>query len=243
MSLITGIIVKSIKYKDSSKIIYVITNDGLMSLLVRGANNIKAKNFGYSQILTKISFDYVDGKETKFNILKQAVIKDNFTLLKSDYQKMQISFLILEYAYEFINHIDDKKLFYEFLEYTLKNLTSNNELIYSIIFRLKLLYLLGIGPVFSKCIDCMKDENLIGFSLNKSGMICKSCFKNDEQLFVGNSLLVIRILFLTKPHDINNTLLESLDINFEKINLFLNLYYDRYLGFKSKVEKVIEKMK
>lgn len=242
MSLLTGVIIKSISYQDTSKIIYVITKEGLMSLLVRGANSIKAKNFGYSQIITKISYDYVDGKNTKFNILKQAEIKDNYSLLKSNYRKMQIAFLILEYSYEFINHIDDKDLFYEFLDYTLENISNNNESIYSIIFRLKLLYLLGIGPVFSKCIECKKDDNLIGFSLDKAGMICKSCFKNDEQLFVGKSLLAMRVLFLTKPLDINNILLDSLEINFEEINLFLNLYYDKYLGFKSKVEKVIKKM-
>ena len=242
MSLLTGIIVKSINYQDSSKIIYVITKDGLMSLLVRGANKIKAKNFGYSQIITKISFDYLDGKDKKFNILKQAEIKDNYSLLKSNYEKMQIAFLVLEYAYEFINHINDQALFYDFLNYTLKNITENNELIYVLIFKLKLLYLLGIAPVFSKCIECNKDENLIGFSFDKAGMICKTCFNDKENLFTGSSLLIIRVLFLTKPQDINNELLNSLDINFEEISLFLNLYYQKYLGFNSKVEKVIKKM-
>lgn len=242
MILLEGIIVKSIKYQDSSKIIYLITKNGLMSLLVRGANNIKAKNFSYSQLITKITFDYLDGKEQKFNILKQAKIVDNYSILKSDYMKIQTGFLILEYAYEFINHIDNKKLFYEFLEYTLDNLSKNNELIYSIIFRIKLLYLLGIAPVFNKCIKCHKDENLIGFSLDKSGMICKSCYKNDEYLYTGKSLLTMRVLFLTKPQDLNNKLFDSLEINFNDINLFLNLYYDKYLGFKSKVDKVIKKM-
>lgn len=155
---------------------------------------------------------------------------------------MQISFLILEYSYEFINHIENKELFYDFLEYTLNNITRNNELIYSLIFRLKLLYLLGIGPIFSKCIECNKDINLVGFSFDKAGMICKFCFKNDEQLYVNDSLLTIRVLFLTKPQDINNLLFDSLDINFDEINLFLNIYYDKYLGFKSKVDKVITKM-
>ena len=38
-----GIVIKTIKYQETSKIVYVLCEDGLVSLLMRNANNFKSK--------------------------------------------------------------------------------------------------------------------------------------------------------------------------------------------------------
>ena len=52
-----GIIIKSTKYQDTSKLVYVLTSDGLNTYLVRNAFNFKSKNYSYALEMTKISFD------------------------------------------------------------------------------------------------------------------------------------------------------------------------------------------
>ena len=40
-----GIVIKTIKYQETSKIVYVLCEDGLVSLLMRNANNFSLSTY------------------------------------------------------------------------------------------------------------------------------------------------------------------------------------------------------
>lgn len=236
-----GIIVKSIDYKDYSKLVYIISEGGLETLLVKGAKKPKSRNFAYSQILTKIDYSKVETKT--FDILTTAQIINNYSNIKEDYVKTKSAYLVLELSYQFINHIEQKKLFFLFLDEILQKLNdSEYSWGFELVFRLKLLYLLGVGPVFTKCVICESRENIRGFSLYHGGTKCFNCSDNLDNFYQDDIIQFAKILYLTKLEYLNDDFFSTLPNIYNDINEFLNIYYNYFLGYTSKVSKVFESL-
>ena len=77
MELTEGIILKTIKYQENSKLCYIITKDGLETALVRASLDYKSKNFSYSQELTKINFAISKSKKNSFDIMTTGALVDS----------------------------------------------------------------------------------------------------------------------------------------------------------------------
>ncbi len=231
MELIEGIVVKTIDYLEKDKIIYLITPKGKVSLILKGAKNIKSGTFMYSNEISKIEYD------SSKNYLTAGRLLDSYVNIKLNYDKFSSVLLIIEISYLLVDHIDDYKTFYNFLSDILKLINDGqNHLLLNIIFRLKILYLLGVAPVFNKCVECDSRENLIGFSFYGGGMKCSSHIENNDYIYDNQVISVLRVLYNTKLNEINL----NMDIDFGSLDDFLTRYYEYYLGFKSKVKKIIE---
>ena len=113
--------------------------------------------------------------------------------------------------YESTQHASsDFNTFYQFLDEILFLLDQNYHPYYLLIFRVKLLYLLGIGPVFSKCVLCGERDNLIGFDFLKGGMKCATCASNAGIYHNQEVIQLLRLLYLTKLEDLSFELLKKL---------------------------------
>lgn len=243
MDLEVGIVIKSIKYQETSKIITILNNGGLSTYYVRGGASYKSKNFSYSNELTKIAFDYTEGKNKGFKILKSGNILDNYSNIKQDYTKLANAILILELTNQLGAHINDFTTFYSFLEEILAKLNSNNYSdYYYIIFRLKLLYLLGVGPQFTRCVVCGKKEDLVGFKFTSGGMECIDCLDDRNSLISKDLTNSLKVLYLMKLDAMDDEFFKNLEFDLALINEFLDRYYNHFLGYSSKANKVLEKL-
>ncbi|MFA5543760.1 MAG: DNA repair protein RecO [Bacilli bacterium] len=233
MELTEGIVVKSSDYRDNDKIIYLITNNGKMSLILKSAKKVHSKTFNYSHELSKLLFGSSKNYLTTGNVLTNyAYIKTNINVLKS-------ALIITEISYELIDHINDYKVFYSFLSDVLNMINNgiNNELL-EIVFRVKILYLLGVAPVFNKCVDCEAKNDLVGFSFYDGGMKCILHNNNIDYLYNNDVISQLKGLYLQKIDKIN----VNQHIDYQSLDSFLNRYYDTFLGFKSKVKVVFSKI-
>lgn len=242
MELREGIVVKSQKYQENSKIITIVNSDGLDTYLVRAGSNLKSRNFGYSQELTKIGYDFNKGRGS-FNILTTGKIIDSYKGIKSDLEKLNDALLIIEATNQLGIHLSDFKTFYQFLDEILFLLDQNYHPYYLLIFRVKLLYLLGIGPIFSKCMDCGSRENLVGFDFLKGGMKCGECMSDASIYHDQEVIQLLRLLYLTKMESLTLDFLNRLPKLREEASAFLDRYYEHFLGFKSRASRVLKKMK
>lgn len=232
-----GIIVKSIDYKDYSKLVYLINEEGLATLLVKGAKKPKSRNFSYSQILTKIRYSKVDTKT--FDILTTGQIINNYSNIKENIIKTKSAYQVMELSYQFTNHIEDKQLFFVFLDEILSKMNDTPySSIFELVFRLKLLYLLGVGPIFSRCIVCNSRENLRGFSIYHGGSKCVNCIEQTDHFYDDEVVKFVRLLYTTKFEFFTEELLALLPDIYNQVNDFLNIYYNHFLGYTSKVAKV-----
>lgn len=237
MTLEKGIVLKTIDYQENSKIIYIMTENGLKSAIVRGAKKLKSKTFSYAQPITYIEFNI-----QKERYIDACNVIDYFNNIKLDFKRITSSLKIVEISYLLGDHITDYQIFFNFLVEILSliNKDEQNYLFYELVFRIKTLYLLGVAPVLNKCVDCGKKENLVGFSFNSGGMKCNKCINTDDFIYPSDTIETVRIMYLKKL----NVLVElidsnQIDFNYEKVDHFLNLYYSQYLGFTSKVNEVL----
>ena len=82
MRLNEGIIVKSLKYQETSKIITIINEEELATYFVKGGANFKSRNFSYSNELTKIGYDFSQKTKDSLKILTTGTIIDNYSSIK-----------------------------------------------------------------------------------------------------------------------------------------------------------------
>ena len=226
MELEQGIVLKTIDYQENSKIIYLLTNNGIKSAVVRGAKNLKSHTYSYAQPLVKIEFEL---KKDRF--IGAFKIIDNYNNIKLNYDKLTHALKIIEICYTLGEHITDSKLFFNFTSQILDliNNKDNNFDIYELIFKIKTLYLLGVAPVFSKCVICDSKEDLFGFSFNNGGMKCSNCIKSEDFIYPKETITEIKNIYLIKLNELNLLINDNkLKYNYEKINRFLELYYEQY---------------
>lgn len=55
-----GIVLRSIDYKENSKICYMLTEQGLLSIRALGTKGYKNKNFNFSEILNNCEMEITD---------------------------------------------------------------------------------------------------------------------------------------------------------------------------------------
>ena len=72
-------------------------------------------------------------------------------------------------------------------------------------------------------------------------MKCSNCIKTDDFIYPKETVLEIKTIYLIKLDQlillIND---KQLKYDYNKISRFLELYYEQYLGFVSKVNKVLK---
>ena len=236
MELQEGIIVKTINYKESSKIIYIITSGGLDSIEVKGANKLNGHSHIYANLLSKIAYN------SSKHFFKSGKVLNNYVNIKTNISKLNSALQILELAYSLIEHITDFTIFYNFLDEILDLIdTKDNYEYYESIFFIKTLYLLGIAPSLNACVKCGKRENLLGFVFNMGGMICTDCYDQSYVLYESgtNTINNIRYLYYTKLDVLKEN---EKEMNFSDIRRFYQRYYFEYLGYESKSYKILSKI-
>ena len=235
-----GIVIKSNKYQEASKIIHVLTKDGMESFLVRSANNFKSKNYSYAQEVTKISFD--TSKKNSFEILTTGMVLDNYSNIKLDSKRLFDICEIIEMIYSLSSHVNDNKVFYDFVCNVFNSINNDYNRYYLIIFKVKLLYLLGVGPQFKEgCAICGKNE-LYAFDLEAGKAFCKEHFHLTDVSLYDSEFEVFRFLYLAKYEYLTNEVLIKLPNYVDYLDEFLNKYYDYYLGYKGKVRRIVKKI-
>lgn len=244
MKLRRGIVLKTIKYQDNSKILYILTEDGLMSVLSRNSLNLKSKNYAYSKENLLIEFDVHESNKNTFDIITTGKVVNNFYSINTDYQKLLVSVEILCLTYDYVNFIDQKNKLFGLVESILVKLDtekySENKLylFYTFIFKLKLLYLLGIGLNLNSCSDC-GSENIVGIDNETLTFKCNKHSQNRNKELVE----VLRILYLGKVEMFNEEILKSLEVFMTEIKQFINVYYDKFLTVNKKSETILNKLK
>lgn len=244
MDLREGIVLKTIKYQDSSKILYILTQDGLISVLSRNSLNLKSKNYAYSKENTLIGFDIRESNKNTFDIITTGKVINNFCDINNVYQKLIIAVEVLYLAYEYANFTDEKRKLFNLVKEILVKLNDEhynnvrNYVFYSYIFKLKLLYLLGVGLNLNSCSDC-GSEDIVGIDNETMTFKCSKHSKNNNKELIE----VLRILYLGKIELFNEEIINSLEVFNIEIKQFLEVYYEKFLTINKKNEMILNKIK
>ena len=236
---IEGIIVSEVDYKESSKIINVLTPEyGIIGIVARGTKKVKSNLSGVTSKLT-YGYFHVNYKENGLSTLIEVDVIDRFKNIRKDINLMSYSIYILELADKVYKH-DNDSMIYELLIASLKKIDEGYDYkVISNIFELKLLDFLGIRPVVDECVNCGSKLDIVTISSYRGGYLCKNCC-NGEVIVNIKTIKLLRMFYYV---DISK--ITKLDIT-ENIKMelsrFIYDYYDRYSGIYLKSREFLQNL-
>jgi len=208
-----GLIYKIQPYQETSRLLFVYTPVGKLTLLAKGAQKLSQKTRVIGQFLTRISFEETPGKT--FIVLKNPKVLQDYENIKNDYALTKHAALILEIVDKFTIDIEDHQSIYDEMVLAL---SQDDIKLSSLAFSLKMLKPLGYE------IDLTADGRVIrGISVEKGGLVYENeGFSVDLDTKDAISLLKLYYLPYNEHSDV---LVESI----HRIESFILRYYEYHL--------------
>lgn len=229
LEYIEGIVLKKIDYKESSNIVYIYTNMGLRSVLVHGIKKAKSPYLNLCRVLNHVGL-HVTGKDLL--TLRDGDVLRDFRDLKKDLEQFTYALHISELLYFFANHEHDHEKLLQFVLkiFQLCEQKTEQYIPYMNMIELKLLYLLGVNPMFQHCVSCDRTD-VLSFSIREGGMQCPDHFKREE---IEVSQAAINLMMELYYHDLQNPQPFHYDNeSLKELRLVLDKYYEYHLNFRS----------
>ena len=235
MDEVEGIIVNEIDYRDKSKIISALTNKGLIGMIAKGCKSPKSMLRYCTDKLTYGKF-YIKYKENKLSILNNFDSYSNFKNIKIDFNKLGFTMYLLDLSYQVAKENFNENIYYNLVDALKKIEDGINPLVMTNILELKFLTFLGVEPILDRCSICMNQNNIIGLSTSKGGLVCSNCFQND-MLVDEKVIKLIRLYYYIDIKKIDSFNVDKKFVN--DINRFIDDYYEKYTGLYLNGKKIV----
>ncbi|OEF96218.1 DNA repair protein RecO [Desulfuribacillus alkaliarsenatis] len=242
-----GIVLKSIDYGESHKIIHLLTPTlGKLSTLAMGAKKTRSKFSATTQPLTLGSFVMYKKEATLGRLNESELIKTYSNirkdLLLSSYM-MYLSDLTDRVTIENENTEEIYKLLLNILDKIDSGMFDAEILVR--IYEIKLFSLRGYRPQFDECIECSTTDKgyAYRFSISLGGYICGACFSKDQHA-IQISQPVAKLLRVFQYIDIDK--IGNISIkksSREEIRQINQRFIEHYFGIKLKWFNVIDDIK
>lgn len=236
---IEGIILSSVDYKESSKIINVLTKEyGIIGFIAKGTKKV---NSPLTAVTSKLTYGYfhVKYKENGLSTLMEVDVIDRFKNIKKDISMMSYSLYLLELSDRVYKHSENNTIYDELIA-SLKKIDEGYDYqVITNIFELKMLDYLGIRPVVDECVNCGSKHDIVTISSYKGGYLCKNCARGE----VIVNIKTIKLLRMFYYVDINKiSKLEVSDSIKKELSRFIYDYYDRYSGIYLKSREFLQSL-
>lgn len=235
ITLIEGIVLSEMDYKESSKIVNVFCKDlGVIGIICKGCKRLKS-NYKISKLTyAKMHIKY---KDNSLSTLVDLDIINSFKNIKKDLLKSSYSNFLLELSHQVYKHDNNNNIYDMLVDSLIKIEEGLNPKIITNILELKLLDNLGIRPILDYCVNCGTKSNIITISSYKGGYLCNKCL-NNEKIYDNKTIKLIRMFYY-----VDIAKLTKLDISLNivnEINSFIDDYYDRYSGLYLKSKQFLK---
>ena len=200
---IEGIVLRSIDYGESNKILTIYSrNMGKIGAVARGAKKPNSRLASVSQLFTYGTFLCSIGN-SGLGTIQQAEIIDTFRSIRQDLFLTAYSSYIVELLDKGTEERANNPFLFELLYQTLHNLDEGYDpLIIKNIFEMKMLNVLGFRPTLHCCAVCGNSEGPFAFSVKEGGNICPNCLHQDPY-HIKVQQATIRLLHLFYHFDLN----------------------------------------
>ena len=236
---VEGIVVSEIDYKESSKIINVLTPEyGIIGIIARGTKQVKSKLSGVTSKLT-YGYFHINYKENGLSTLMEVDVINKFKSIHKDINMMSYSIYLLELADRVYKHDSDNEV-YNLLIASLKKIDEGYDYkVISNIFELKMLDFLGIRPIIDECVNCGNKNDIVTISSYRGGYLCKNCAKGEVIVNI-KTIKLLRMFYYVDISKISK--LEVSDNVKEELSKFIYDYYDRYSGIYLKSREFLQNL-
>lgn len=236
---IEGFIIQEIPYKETSKIINVLTKElGVIGIICKGAKSLKSPLRAVSSKFTYGNFN-IYYKEDKLSTLTSVDIINDLSNIKTDLTLISYVTYISELVTQVVKQSRDEEIYDIFIQTILKLNEGLDPLILTNILEIKMLDYLGVALNLNSCNKCGNKTNIVTIDGDAGGYICKNCL-TDELIVSPNTIKMLRMYYYVDIKSITD--LKISDTTKNEINIFLSKYYDRYTGLYLKSKNFLEKI-
>jgi len=177
-----AIILSAIRWKESSKIITVYTEDsGRVKLIARGALRNNSVFAGKIESLFLVDLIIEEKKSRTLNLLKEADVINTFSKIRLDFKIYPFALTIMEILNQVIDEAQPDPVFFGFILEMLKAFPEiKNPEIVLIYFLLKLTSYMGFKPSLGICNSgnlSMCDQKVY-LSMSEGNVSCRNCNKS-----------------------------------------------------------------
>lgn len=235
---VEGIIISETNFGETSKIINVLTKDGIIGVMAKGAKGVKSPLRSFTLSFTYGEFN-IYYHEDKLSTLKSADTINDLSNIKKDITLISYMTYLCDLASQVIKQNVNEDIYNILISALIKINEGLNPMVITNIYELKLLDYLGVGINFKECAKCGSTFDIVTIDPDIGGYVCKNCYTN-EIIYDDKTLKMLRMYYLVDLNSISDLKISDKVIN--NINYFINTYYDRYTGLYLKSKKFLEEM-
>ena len=186
---VDGLVLRARDYGENDRLITILTNDGKMTVIAKGARSMKSKAKNLTEPFVYANFE-LNQKGTSIAWIKGGSIEQSFYDLRTDVEKLFLATYICEVASELSGERVDSS---DMLRLTLNTLyaimTSIRPLLQiKSVFELRASAMSGYLPNLDYCEDCMHSElEESYFDIMNGALVCSECL-NERGKIVKKSL-------------------------------------------------------
>tara|TARA_B100001996_G_scaffold112639_1_gene85281 strand:+ start:200 stop:949 length:750 start_codon:yes stop_codon:yes gene_type:complete len=216
---IKGIITRCTNYKEADRIFTLISDNGIMKFIARGAKKPSSKLSGHIEPLNYVALYYRPSKS--LNSVSQAESINSFLEIKKEYNLILRAQYMMELSESLSSENEDNSYILSLLISTLSNI-HNSKIpdLDILIFEFELLKYQGFGIRLFDCTNCNKELERSDhyFSSKAGGFYCGGCFESKEihhesiKVTIEQQLL-LRTISRKKYKDLINLNLAEKEIN------------------------------
>lgn len=224
---VDGFILTEMPYKESSKIINVLTKEyGIIGILAKGAASLKSKNRVATMRLSYAKFN-IYYKKDKLSTLVSADIINPLKNIRSDIFLISYVSYITELTYQVYKQSESKGIYDNFITTILKIEDGLDPLVLTNILEIKYLEKLGVLFDLNECVFCKSLQGIATISADAGGFVCQKCLTNEIPVN-PKVIKMIRMYYYINIESIKDIKVEE---SIKKtINNFLDIYYEKYTG-------------
>lgn len=186
-----GIVIKEMRYKDTSKILSIYTKKyGKITAMARGAYRPKSRIIANTQPFSYNEYQLFKGKN--FYYINQADIIDSFYPIREKIERVVYGQYMLELIEKSMEEGQENPKIFMLLLKGLQLLSDmdGDFLKFITAYELKFISFLGYRPYLERCVICgNKDVKNIRYSPKEGGIICSNCFDLDSSSIYLDSKL------------------------------------------------------
>ena len=235
---VEGIILNTRNYNDTSKILDIFTKKyGVIGVIAKGCKSLKSNLRSVTDKLTYATFT-IYYKKDKLSILTEASVINNFNSIKKSIEKISYASYLLDLTSQVYKQCNSVDLYSLLISSLIKINDDFNPLVITNILELKYLNYLGVMPSLDSCIVC-GSKNVITFSSDKGGYLCKNCVSN-EPISSEKAIKLVRMYYYVDIDKISKLDLSKDVVN--EVNNFIDSYYDRYTGLYLKSKNFLKNL-
>jgi DNA repair protein RecO (recombination protein O) len=196
-----AVVLKSIKYGDTSRIVTLYTKEfGKMSVIAKGARAAKSRFGAALDVMSRSDLVLYRKEHRELQLLSQADLVQQYKQLISDPARLMAGFAVLEFTYAAVQGEEAHEELYDVLTAALDQLDVGHvsAQIALLRFLIGLAHVLGIGFDMEHCVTCrnvLSSEGVLrdraAFSTSHGGCTCSFCTPKADSFRIDTATVLL----------------------------------------------------